>query len=91
MVNIARGAMIDEDALIEALESGRVPGAGLDVHASEPEVNPKLKDNWKVALLPHIGVCSKSSWKEFEKINLDNVEAFFATGQPLRPPVNHIS
>ncbi|USP79390.1 D-amino-acid oxidase [Curvularia clavata] len=60
VVNIARGAMIDEDALIEALESGRVPGAGLDVHASEPEVNPKLKDNWKVALLPHIGVCSKT-------------------------------
>ncbi|CAI6270335.1 unnamed protein product [Periconia digitata] len=90
VVNIARGAMIDEDALIEALESGRVPGAGLDVHANEPAVNPKLRDNWKVALLPHIGVCSKSSWKDFERINLDNIEAFFATGKPLRS-VNHIS
>ncbi|KAF5679399.1 D-isomer specific 2-hydroxyacid NAD-binding protein [Fusarium heterosporum] len=89
VVNIARGAMIDEDALIEALESGRVPGAGLDVHANEPEVNPRLKENWKVALLPHIGVCSKSSWENFERINLDNLEAFLGTGKPVTP-VNHI-
>ncbi|EOA85987.1 hypothetical protein ACJQWK_02493 [Exserohilum turcicum] len=90
VVNIARGAMIDEDALIEAIESGRVPGAGLDVHASEPEVNPVLRDNWKVTLLPHIGVCSKGSWEDFERVNLDNIEAFFATGNPLTP-VNRIS
>ncbi|SCO78582.1 uncharacterized protein FRV6_02795 [Fusarium oxysporum] len=56
VVNIARGAMVDEDALIEALGSGRVVGAGLDVHANEPRVNPELKDNWKVTLLPHIGL-----------------------------------
>ncbi|PVH94775.1 hypothetical protein DM02DRAFT_692445 [Periconia macrospinosa] len=90
VVNIARGAMIDEDALIEALESGRVPGAGLDVHANEPEIDPRLKENWKVALLPHIGVCSESSWANFERVNLDNIEAFFSTGKPLTP-VNYIS
>lgn len=90
VVNIARGQMIDEDALIEALASGRVPGAGLDVHANEPGVNPKLKDNWRVTLLPHIGVCSHTSWANFEKINLDNLEAFFDTGTPVTP-VNKIS
>ncbi|RSM12378.1 hypothetical protein CEP52_002560 [Fusarium oligoseptatum] len=58
VVNIARGNMVDEDALIEALESGRVPGAGLDVHANEPGINPRLRENWKVTVLPHIGVCS---------------------------------
>jgi lactate dehydrogenase-like 2-hydroxyacid dehydrogenase len=89
VVNIARGAMIDEEALIRALESGRVTGVGLDVHANEPGVNPRLKENWKVTLLPHIGVCSTTSWENFEKINLDNIEAFFRTGKPVTP-VNDI-
>lgn len=90
VVNVARGKMLDEDAFIEALETGRVKGAGLDVHANEPGINPKLRDNWRVSLLPHIGVCSRSSWENFEKINLDNVEAFFKTGKPLTP-VNSIN
>ncbi|KPM46397.1 hypothetical protein AK830_g59 [Neonectria ditissima] len=85
VVNIARGKMIDEEALLEALESGLVVGAGLDVHADEPGVNPKLKDNWRVTVLPHIGVCSRTSWENFERINLDNLEAFFETGRPLTP------
>lgn len=89
VVNIARGKMIDETALIQALENKQVVGAGLDVHDNEPGVNPKLKDNWRVTLLPHIGVCSRTSWENFERINLDNIEAFFATGKPLTP-VNNI-
>jgi lactate dehydrogenase-like 2-hydroxyacid dehydrogenase len=90
VVNIARGAMIDEDALLAALESGRVVGAGLDVHANEPGVNARLKDDWRVSLLPHIGVASRTSWENFERINWDNVEAFFETGRPVTP-VNWIS
>ncbi|KAK2008586.1 hypothetical protein LZ32DRAFT_650419 [Colletotrichum eremochloae] len=89
VVNIARGKMIDEDALLEALDSGKVVGVGLDVHAFEPGINPKLKDNWKVTVLPHIGVCSRSSWENFDRIILDNVEAFFSTGKPVTP-VNNI-
>ena len=89
VVNIARGKMIDEEALLEALESKRVIGAGLDVHANEPGINPKLKENWRVTLFPHIGVCSATSWQNFEKTNLDNLEAFFNTGKPLTP-VNRI-
>jgi lactate dehydrogenase-like 2-hydroxyacid dehydrogenase len=90
VVNIARGQMIDEEALLEALGSCKVVGVGLDVHANEPGINPKLKDNWRVTVLPHIGVCSSSSWANFDRINLDNVEAFFGTGKPVTP-VNHIS
>jgi lactate dehydrogenase-like 2-hydroxyacid dehydrogenase len=90
VVNIARGGMIDEDALVAALKSGKVVGAGLDVHANEPGVNQDLKDDWRVTLLPHIGVCSRTSWENFERINLDNIEAFFSTGVPLTP-VNQIS
>ncbi|KAL2835826.1 glyoxylate reductase [Aspergillus pseudoustus] len=89
VVNIARGKMIDEDALLEALQTGRVVGAGLDVHANEPGINPALKDNWRVTVLPHIGVCSATSWEMFEKINLDNLMAFLETGRPLTP-VNEI-
>lgn len=89
VVNIARGKMVDEDALLEALDNGQVVGAGLDVHANEPGINLKLKDNWRVTVLPHIGVCSYTSWENFEKTNLDNVEAFFGTGKPVTP-VNQI-
>ena len=90
VVNIARGGMIDEDALLAALKSGKVVGAGLDVHANEPGVNQELKEDWRVTLLPHIGVCSRTSWENFERINLDNIDAFFETGIPLTP-VNRIS
>lgn len=90
VVNIARGGMIDEDALVAALKSGKVVGAGLDVHANEPGVNRELKEDWRVTLLPHIGVCSRTSWENFERTNLDNVEAFFETGVPLTP-VNRMS
>lgn len=90
VVNIARGKMIDEDALLEALESKRVVGVGLDVHDNEPGVNLKLRENWKVTLLPHIGVCSGTSWQNFEKTNLDNLEAFLKDGKPLTP-VNEVS
>ncbi|KAL3466985.1 glyoxylate reductase [Aspergillus heterothallicus] len=90
VVNIARGKMIDEDALLEALACGQVVGAGLDVHANEPGINPALRENWKVTVLPHIGVCSATSWEMFEKINLDNLMAFLETGRPLTP-VNDIN
>ena len=53
IVNTARGSIIDEDALVEALESGKVFGAGLDVFEHEPEVHPKLIQSNNVVLLPH--------------------------------------
>jgi lactate dehydrogenase-like 2-hydroxyacid dehydrogenase len=90
VVNVARGQMVDEDALLNALESGRVVGAGLDVHSNEPGIHPKLKENWRVTVLPHIGVCSATSWENFERINLDNLEAFFRTGKPITP-VNNVT
>lgn len=81
VVNIARGQLINEDALLEALENDKVVGAGLDVHANEPGIHPKFRDNWRVTVLPHIGVCSSSSWENLDRINLDNVECFFRDGK----------
>lgn len=77
--------MIDEEALLEALEAKRVVGVGLDVHEHEPVVNEKLRSNHKVTLLPHIGVCSQTSWVNFEKQCCDNLEAYFDTEIPLTP------
>jgi glyoxylate reductase len=58
IVNTARGPVIDEDALAEALEAGRLYGAGLDVFAGEPTVNPRLLHAPRTTLLPHIGSAS---------------------------------
>jgi glyoxylate reductase len=55
IINTARGALMDERALIEALDNGKVFSAGLDVFEDEPNVSPELLRNDKVVILPHIG------------------------------------
>jgi len=55
IVNTARGAVIDESALVKALESGQVASAGLDVYEDEPAIHPGLMDNPHVMLVPHMG------------------------------------
>ena len=58
IVNTARGATIDEQALVDAVEGGKVFGARLDVYEMEPKVPPRLLDSEKVVLLPHIGTAT---------------------------------
>ena len=55
IVNTARGAVMDEAALVEALDSGKVFSCGLDVYENEPDVHSGLVDNPKVMLVPHMG------------------------------------
>lgn len=55
IVNTARGAVIDEDALVKALDSGKVWSAGLDVYEEEPKIHPGLLANPNILLLPHMG------------------------------------
>lgn len=55
IINTARGALMDEAALVEALDSGKVFSAGLDVFEDEPSVSPELLESDKVVILPHIG------------------------------------
>jgi len=55
IVNTARGAVMDEAALVEALEKGKVASVGLDVYEDEPEIHPGLVKNENVLLLPHMG------------------------------------
>ena len=58
IVNTARGKLIDEQALVDALESGKVWSAGLDVYEEEPKVHRGLLDNSNVVLLPHVGTAT---------------------------------
>ncbi|HEY0027613.1 MAG TPA: D-glycerate dehydrogenase [Allosphingosinicella sp.] len=55
LINAARGAVVEEEALLDALEGGRIAGAGLDVYPKEPEVNPRFLALPNVTLLPHLG------------------------------------
>jgi glyoxylate reductase len=55
IVNTARGAVIDEEALVSALEEGHIAGVGLDVYEHEPQIHPGLLTNPRVMLLPHLG------------------------------------
>ncbi|PGH01107.1 hypothetical protein GX51_05422 [Blastomyces parvus] len=90
IVNIGRGKCIDEDALADAIEDGTVAGAGLDVYHDEPEVNPRLLDNMRITLLPHMGGACVDTHENFERLAMNNLEAYFlGDGKPITP-VNHV-
>ena len=58
IINTARGAIIDEEAMVEALESGKLFSVGLDVYEEEPNIHPRLVSNENVVLTPHIGTAT---------------------------------
>lgn len=84
-VNIARGKLVDEDALIQALESGQVTCAGLDVHFNEPQINPKLASMNNVELLCHTAGASLDSHIGFERLGIENILGFLETGKAITP------
>ena len=85
VVNIARGAVIDEAALIVALANGGIEGAGLDVFEHEPDVPAALLALPNVALTPHIGGTSIEAQAAMQALVLANLDAFLA-GQPVLTP-----
>lgn len=82
LINAARGHLVDEDALIEALAAGRIAGAGLDVYPDEPRVDPRLLALPNVVLLPHLGSATVESRTAMGEKVLANIAAF-AEGRPL--------
>ncbi|NOD97077.1 D-glycerate dehydrogenase [Ruegeria sp. HKCCD6228] len=86
LVNIARGEVVDEAALIAALQSGQIAGAGLDVYEFEPEVPRALCEMENVTLLPHLGTATEEVRSSMGHMALDNVAAFVA-GEALPNPV----
>jgi len=83
LVNTARGDLVDEAALIEALEAGRIGGAGLDVYAHEPQVDPRLLALNNVSLLPHLGSATFEGREASGEKVIANIR-FWADGH--RPP-----
>ncbi|MGB6637481.1 MAG: NAD(P)-dependent oxidoreductase, partial [Bradyrhizobium sp.] len=85
VVNVARGSVIDEEALIAALKSGTILAAGLDVFAKEPAVPDELKAMQNVVLLPHIGSASVVTRNAMDQLVVDNLKTWFAGKAPLTP------
>jgi lactate dehydrogenase-like 2-hydroxyacid dehydrogenase len=86
LVNTARGPVVDEAALVQALTERRIAGAGLDVYEEEPKVHPGLVALDNVVLLPHLGSATQETRTDMGMRVAQNLEAFFA-GKPLRDPV----
>ncbi|MBL8327405.1 MAG: 2-hydroxyacid dehydrogenase [Rubrivivax sp.] len=86
LVNVARGSVVDEAALIDALQRGVIGGAALDVFEDEPRVPQALIDLPQVVLAPHIGSATKETRQAMCDLAVNNLKAFFA-GQPLLTPV----
>jgi lactate dehydrogenase-like 2-hydroxyacid dehydrogenase len=85
IVNVARGSVIDEQALVAALRSGTILAAGLDVFEKEPNVPDELKSMQNVVLLPHIGSASVVTRNAMDQLVVDNIKAWFAGKPPLTP------
>lgn len=82
LINTARGPIVDEQALIEALREKRIAGAGLDVYEAEPSVSARLRKMKNVVLLPHIGSASGETRIRMGFMVLENLLAFFSGKKP---------
>ncbi len=82
LINTARGDVVDETALIAALEQGTIRGAGLDVYEAEPHVPERLRALENVVLLPHLGSATEETRTAMGMKVMDNISAFFAGREP---------
>ena len=96
LINTSRGPLVDEDALCNALDSGHLRGAGLDVYEHEPEVHPRLLAMRNVTIVPHIGSATEEARNGMARIAATEVLRFFRGQPPIhavatpspRPPMN---
>lgn len=85
LINVGRGTIVDEPALIIALKTNVIFGAGLDVTANEPTTAPELLELKNVVVLPHIAGASTHTWKVMADMMNDNLKSWFAGKGPLTP------
>jgi len=85
LINIARGSVVDEDALAQALQESRLGAAGLDVFDREPHVPDALKNLENVILLPHIASATRETRRDMVDLMVDNAVAFVETGRVITP------
>ena len=86
LINTARGDVVDEAALVEALSDGTIAGAGLDVYEHEPQISPELLTMENVVLLPHLGSATQETRVAMGRRAAENLRLFFS-GAPLRDRV----
>jgi glyoxylate reductase len=85
IINTARGAVMEEDALVKALESGQVSSVGLDVYEEEPKVHPGLLKNPNVMLLPHLGTYTVETMEKMEAWTIGNLKSVVHSAKLLSP------
>ncbi len=85
LINIARGGIVDDAALAQALREGVIAGAGLDVFEGEPAVHPDLLALRNVVLTPHIASASAATRRAMAQLAADNLVAFFTRGEAITP------
>jgi phosphoglycerate dehydrogenase-like enzyme len=88
IVNTARGPVINETALKEALDSGKVTRAGLDVFCDEPKPDMALLQHENVIALPHLGGLTDMAFQKAERECFENIRALFRTGKPNSPVID---
>jgi lactate dehydrogenase-like 2-hydroxyacid dehydrogenase len=85
LINVARGSVVDEAALLAALQAGTIAGAALDVFENEPHVPEALRALDNVVLVPHIGSATVATRQAMANLAFENLRAFFAGGTPPTP------
>ncbi|ORJ59655.1 2-hydroxyacid dehydrogenase [Mycobacterium simiae] len=85
LINIARGSVVDQDALVELVAGGGLGGAGLDVFADEPRVPEALFDLDNVVLFPHIGSATARTRRAMALLAIRNLESYLSTGELMTP------
>jgi gluconate 2-dehydrogenase len=85
LINTARGGLVDEDALADALERGHLGGAALDVFENEPSVNPRLLAQQRMVMTPHTASSSLKTRLAMANLAADNLIDYFLTGSAKTP------
>ena len=80
ITNVARGDIVDDEALIDALNRRKIYAAGLDVYKGEPNLNPGYLKIKSVFILPHLGSATKHTRIAMANLAIDNIDEFFKTG-----------
>jgi lactate dehydrogenase-like 2-hydroxyacid dehydrogenase len=85
LINMARGSVVDEQALIQALKDRTIMSAGLDVFVNEPQVPQELIDMDHIVLFPHLGSASVATRRAMDQLVVDNLTSWFSGKGPLTP------